>query len=63
MTNRFEYTDPDEASLIPPSEKRAQLLGEISVTLENRLRAKGHTAAADEVVGIVLDMAREGAGA
>lgn len=52
------YSD-DEQSLIPPSERRAQYLGEISVTIENRLRAKGHAAAADEIVGIMCDLARD----
>lgn len=52
---------PDaEAGLTPPSERRAQYLGEISVTIENRLRAKGHAAAADEIVGIMRELATDG---
>ncbi|MCY0928348.1 hypothetical protein OTB20_19525 [Streptomyces sp. H27-H1] len=53
----------EEASLVPPSERRAQLLGEISVTLETCLRDMGHGAAADEIVGLLCGMATEGAGA
>ncbi|MFE2140231.1 hypothetical protein ACFXA3_00425 [Streptomyces sp. NPDC059456] len=49
----------DDASLIPPSERRAQYLGEISVPIETRLRTLGHAAAADEIVGIMLDLARD----
>lgn len=49
----------DEASLIPPAERRAHYLGEISVTVENRLRAMGHVAAADAIVGIMCDLARQ----
>jgi len=52
----------DEASLIPPSERRAQLLGEISVTVENQLRAMGHAAAADEILGIMRELANDGSG-
>lgn len=47
------------AQPVTPSECRAQLIGEISVQLEERLRAAGHVAAADDIVGICLDLARE----
>ncbi|WP_329126126.1 hypothetical protein [Streptomyces sp. NBC_01353] len=49
----------DEASLIPPSERRAQLLGELSVPIENQLRAQGYTEAADEIVGILTGIASQ----
>lgn len=40
------------------AEQRAQLLGEISVPVENQLRAAGHPAAADLIAGILRDLAR-----
>ncbi|MEU4947686.1 hypothetical protein [Streptomyces lavendulae] len=48
----------DQTLLTPPSEQRAQLLGEISVPIEEALRAAGHPAAADRIVGIICDLAR-----
>ncbi|MEU7066927.1 hypothetical protein [Streptomyces sp. NPDC046161] len=48
-----------EAALTRPSEQRAQLLGEISVPIENALRAAGYPAAADLIVGILCDLVRK----
>lgn len=54
-----EHAD-EEQCLITPSERRAQTIGEISVTVENHVRAAGHPELADELTGLLMTLAVDG---
>ncbi|GAA3267997.1 hypothetical protein [Streptomyces lavendulae] len=51
----------DETALLSPSERRAQTIGEASVTVEMHCRAAGHPDLADELADVLRQLAVNGA--